>query len=195
MKLYLTSTLASSIDKIDFEGKKKLAFCATAADVYKDKWFVEDSRKAFTKKGLELTEIDIKEFSGEELFEKLGEFDFVFFSGGSSIYLLYQMKNVDFDKIVNKLLESVVYIGSSAGSAVCCPNLEYVFPMDKKREDSPLENYDGLGLVNFYLLPHYGREKYAHLCKEILDKNKDKEVVTITDEELIIVDENGWKKL
>jgi len=196
MKLYLTSMTNKSINKIDFGDKKRVAFIATAADTYEDKWFVDDDREALRNKGLEVVEFDIKDYKQEELYDKLIGFDIMFFSGGNSYYLLEKMRESGFDKIVRRLLdEGVVYVGSSAGSIVACPNIGFVGPMDHPEEAPNLESFEGLGLVDFYLLPHFGREKYSDVHKQILGESHDKEIVTVRDDEVVVVDEDGWKKV
>lgn len=194
MLLYLTSLTKGSIDKINFKGKKKVAFIATAADPYEDRWFVEDDRKALQSKGLEIVYFYIKDYDQEQLYEELSKFEIMFFSGGNSHYLLEKIKRSGFDKIVRKLLDQgIIYIGSSAGSVVACPSIEFCAPMDHPEEAPNLKDFSGLNLVDFYLLPHYGREKYAKICEQILQDNKDLEVVPVRDDQLIVVEDTDWK--
>jgi dipeptidase E len=196
MKLYLTSLANKSIDKIDFGDKKRVAFIATAADLYGEKWFVVDDREALKNRGLEVVEFDIKDYNGKQLYDELMKFDVMFFSGGNSYYLLEKMKESGFDRIVGELLDNgVVYVGSSAGSVVTCPNIDFIRLMDHPEKVPNLESFEGLGLVDFYFLPHFGREKYSDVCKKILEGNKNKEIVAVEDDELVVVDENGWKKI
>jgi dipeptidase E len=195
-KLYLTSFTCKSINKIDFSNKKKVAFIPTAADVYEDKWFVNNDREAFVKKGLEVVDIDLKIYNSSELYEKLKSFDIIFFSGGSAYYLLQVMKEKKFDKVLDKLLnKGAIYIGSSAGSVVVCPNISFIKSMDDPDKAPKLKDFRGLNLVNFYFLPHYGREKYAEVCNQILKENKDREIIPVKDDELIVVEGDNWKKI
>jgi dipeptidase E len=196
MKLYLTSLANKSIDKIDFDGKKKVAFIATAADPYEDKWFVDNDREALKNRGLEIVEFDIKDYNEEQLYNELMKFDVMFFSGGNTYYLLEKMRESGFNKIVGRLLDSgVVYVGSSAGSIVMCPNIDFVRPMDHPEEAANLKNFEGLNFVDFYFLPHFGREKYSDAHEQVLRENKDKKIVAVRDEEVVVVDGNGWKKI
>lgn len=143
---------------------------------------------------MEIVEFDIKDYNQKRLYEELMKFDVIFFSGGSSYYLLEKMKLSGFDKIVQKLLDKgVIYIGSSAGSIVACPNIDFIKPMDYPKEAPNLKDFTGLNLIDFYFLPHYKREKYAKICKQILRENKDIEIVPVRDDQLIAVEDNSWR--
>lgn len=195
MKLYLTSVACNVIDKIDFEDKKRVAFIPTAADPYERRTFVDIDREALLKKGLKVIDVDIKDKTEKQLSEELKNFEIIFVSGGNTFYLLEKMKECNFEKSIKPLLkEGRIYIGSSAGSVVACPDIEYIKSMDHPEEAKNLKDYKGLSLVNFYVLPHYGKEKYAEMFEEILEKNKHLKIIPLKDDELIIVDENGYRK-
>ncbi len=196
MLLYLTSLTSKSIDKIDFRDKKKVAFIATAADIYDNKSFVENDRQALLSKGLEIHDVDIKDYLGDELYNVLKKFEILFFSGGCAHYLLLKMKTSGFNTIIRQLLdEGLIYIGSSAGSVVLCPSIDFIKPMDHMHIYVPdLTDFSGLNIVNFYMLPHYGREKYAAVCDQIL-KNKDLRIVAVKDDEVVIINNDRWEKV
>lgn len=195
MLLYLTSLTSGSIKKIDFKGKKKLAFIATAADLYEDKSFVENDRQALISKGLEIHDFDIKGYSQEELLIELSKFEILFFSGGCAHYLLKQFKETGLDKMLGQILDKdIIYVGSSAGSIVLSPDIDYIKPMDTYHTKVALTDTKGAGIVDFYLLPHYGREKYSKVCDEIL-QNDEINIIPVKDDEVIVVGENDWEKL
>lgn len=195
MKLYLTSIAASVINKIDFGNSKKVAFIPTAADPYEDKSFVDADRDALLKKGFEVIDIDIKNANEIELQKKLSQFDIIFVAGGNTFYLLEKMQKCGFDKILPGLLtKGIIYIGSSAGSVVVGPSIDYVQTVDDPKK-ADLSNFEGLGIVNFRILPHYGNEKYLEKFNEIIQKYKEYSIITLTDDELIIVEDNTHRKI
>jgi len=195
MKLYLTSVAKGSMDKIDFQGKTKVAFIPTAADPYIDKFFIEEDREALKLKGLEVTDYDIKDKSEEEVLANLQAFEIIFVAGGNSYYLLDKMNQCNFKDILKKLSDNKIYVGSSAGSVVTAPNTAYVELLDDPSKTPNLSSYDALGLVDFYILPHYGREKYKERCKKILETYKSLNIIPLKDEELIVVTGTEYKKL
>ena len=191
MKLYLTSLACDSIDKIDFKNRKKVAFIATAADLYKKKDFVENDRNAFRSKGLEIMDFDIKRYSKRELYQKLINFDVIFFSGGNAHYLLKKMKQTGFDQIVGGLLdEGVIYIGSSAGSYVACPNIDMAF-WKSKHEHYGLTDFKAMHLVNFLVVAHYD-EVWKKVIKKNLPNSK-YPIKLLKDEQALLIEDDNIK--
>ncbi|MBM2820750.1 MAG: putative peptidase, dipeptidase [Candidatus Berkelbacteria bacterium] len=80
-----------------------------------------------------------------------------------------------------------IYIGSSAGSIIVGPNLEPIRDFDDPSK-ADLENYEGFGLVDFVIMPHWGREKYIIRQEKALKEFGSKyKLKTITDEEMVII--------
>lgn len=70
----------------------------------------------------------------------------------------------------NIILEQVKvdkpYIGESAGSIIMSPNISYAKDMDVTEKDAPqLKSFEGLGLVDFYPLPHYKSFPFEEVTK------------------------------
>ncbi|MBU2103379.1 MAG: peptidase E, partial [Candidatus Omnitrophica bacterium] len=119
--------------------------------------------------------------------------DIIFVSGGNVYYLLEKTIQSGFDKVVKQLInKGTIYVGSSAGSVLVCPTVEFVEDLDD-RSLAKLDSYEGLGLVDFLLLPHYGEEKYLERFNRIINKwkNKGYKIVPITNEQMVVV--NGEK--
>ena len=188
MVLYLTSVASDVIDKLDFKGKTKTAFIATAAEPYEDKWFVKKDKEALGSVGLFVTDVDIKDKTREELFNILKEFEIIFVAGGNTFYLLEQMNNCEFKDVLLELLnKEVIYVGSSAGSIVLCPDIEFISSFDDRVEAKGLNSTKGLALVDFYVFPHYGAEKYALKTKQVFDKYANLELIPLRDNQFIKV--------
>ncbi|MFA5047758.1 MAG: Type 1 glutamine amidotransferase-like domain-containing protein [Patescibacteria group bacterium] len=164
-KLFLTSITRT--DKlIRMVAKKpndiRVAFIPTAGDPYEDKWFVDNDRKSFIDLGCKLIDVDLKNKDLETLNELLADCDIIYVCGGNVFYLLEKMKTSGFDKIILPLLEEgVIYAGASAGAVVAGPSVEPLKLLDNPGEAPTLISYGGLNLVDFLILPHYGKEKYA----------------------------------
>lgn len=170
----------------------KLAFIPTAADPYLVKpWFYGDKMK-LKLMGFRMKDIDLKDKTEEQLRSELEGMDAIFVSGGNTYYLLDKVVKSGFDKIVKDLVgKGVVYIGSSAGSALACPTIEHVDDFDDKSIVT-LSSYAGLGLTDTLLLPHYGEAKYEEKFAFVVKKWKAKgqnllllrnsEVLVVTDD-------------
>jgi dipeptidase E len=198
-RLFLASIVANTIDKlVSFLPQKpenlKVAFIATAADPYEDKWFVDIDKKALVDKGFRLEDMDLKGKKKEELKEKLGNFDIIFVAGGNTFYLLEKAKESGFDTLIKDSVEDgMIYVGSSAGASIAGPDIKPVEKLDDPSK-AKLDSTEGLNLVGFVVLPHFGKEKYLKTYKEIMEEFKGKyKLVPITDEQAVIAEGEKYK--
>src|SRR3989338_1866853 len=161
--ILLASDASALIEKAIKPGKT--AFISTAADTYKNKWWIKQDKKILTKKGFRLKEIRLNR---KLSLSELREFDIIYLAGGNTFYLLQKMRESGFRKIAGKLMESgVAYVGSSAGAAVAGPNIRCVRFLDDTSK-SNLKSFKGLGLVDFIPLPHFGNKKYAKQYEKVM---------------------------
>lgn len=198
MKLFLCSifipnTYIPKLERLVGKSLKKTtaSFIPTAADPYEDKWFVEADRKMLKKLGIQSVDIDLKQFDKNptRLKRELNKRDIIFVSGGNSFYLNYWIKKVGFKSILQKLLiEGKVYIGGSAGAAIAGSSLKPLETLDDPSK-APTRIDDGLKLVDYVILPHYGIEKYEDRYQKIFKKFQSGPFVlkTLTNEQAIIV--------
>ncbi|MBI3577537.1 Type 1 glutamine amidotransferase-like domain-containing protein [Candidatus Gottesmanbacteria bacterium] len=91
--------------------------------------------------------------------------------------------------------KGTIYIGSSAGSVLVCPTIEAIKGIDDPAEAPTLKSYEGLGIIDFLILPHYGDEDYKEQYKFILKKwkNKDYKLKLLTNNQAIIVNGSNYK--
>ena len=62
-----------------------------------------------------------------------------------------------------------MYIGTSAGSVIACPTIEFVSDIDEPKKAPELTDYSGLHLVDFYLLPHYLNFPYKEASQKVVN--------------------------
>lgn len=169
--------------------QSKLAFIATASEVEEDKTYVKEDRARLKKLGFELVEIDLKR---PEEFSRLDDCDIIFIEGGSTPYLMEQVRKTEFDKKLKQLLrKDKTYVGVSAGSIMVGPSIQTSRYLDDKKQKAA-----GLGLVSFSVLPHYSAEAIKHEDDiECVACDQGLPVVAINDEQAILVDEDGTKIL
>lgn len=174
MKLFLASVAANCLDKIvELLSKSPksclVAFIPTAADTYKDKWFVEEDRDKLRQMGFKIKDLDIKNKNKQDLLSELKEVDVIFVAGGNVFYLLQETRKSGFDEVVRELIKKdVVYVGSSAGSILVGPTIEPMKDLDKPSEASSLESFEGLNLIDFVVCPHFGDKKYKSQYMRII---------------------------
>lgn len=196
MKLFLTSVAAVTLEKIipmlpKAPQKLKVAFVPTAADPYEDKWFVKKDKEKLRELGFNIVVLDLKEKNEENIRQALLSIDIIFVAGGNTFYLLEQTQKSGFDVVVKELIKKgIIYIGSSAGSIIVGPDIAPVKAFDEA-DKAQLASTKGLGLIDFVVLPHYGKEEYQFLYDGIMREYKDRyTLIPLTDNQMVVV-ENG----
>lgn len=199
MKLYLASYAMVSMAKIikhegrDFAGKKAV-FIPTAGDPYDNKDFVEADRIALEKYGLDVVEMDIKNKNEEEIREIIDGADIVLVAGGDTFYLMEKLKESGADKIIKEFVaRGGIYIGSSAGSIICCPTIEGAEDFDDPNLVPKLDNFNGLGIFRNVIIPHAQKEKYFERIRRATERLESKgfKVYPLTDDDVLFFDGNS----
>jgi dipeptidase E len=96
-KLFLTSSAAKVLPLLPGflstdASHMSVAFIPTAADLYEDKWFVEDDKKALLDLGFQIVLVDIKNEETAVITQKLQSADIIFVAGGNTFYLLQELQ-------------------------------------------------------------------------------------------------------
>ena len=196
MKLYLASYAMVSMAKIikhegnDFAGKKAI-FIPTAGDPYDIKDFVEADRIALEKYGLDIVEMDIKNKNVEEIRKAIVGADIVLVAGGDTFYLMEKLKESGADKVIKDFIEkNGIYIGSSAGSIICCPTIEGAEEFDNPNLAKGLNDFDGMGVFKDVIIPHVQKEKYFDRIRKATERLESKgyKVHHLTDDDVLFFD-------
>lgn len=151
------------------------------------------------KLGLEVQLLDLKDYFGSpgKLRKKIGELGGVFVRGGNTFILRQAMRLSGFDIIFRELLErdDFIYSGYSAGVCVLAPDLKAIQlvddPTDKPYAGLQDTVWEGLGYLNYTILPHY---KSNHPESAAIDKlleycqENDIPFKTLKDGEVIIIE-------
>ena len=198
-KIFLASFASVTLDLIkDLLPKDKpqlkAAFIPTAGDPYDDKGFVYVDRDKLVELGFDVIDIDLKEASEESLEQQLAGIDLVLVAGGNTFYLLEKVKKSGFDKVIKKLVDNgVIYVGSSAGSILCCPTIEGAKRFDDPNDAPELTDYAGLNFYDKVIIPHAHKERYAERIVQTTEEMTQKglEVVTLTDDQAILITDEG----
>lgn len=150
---------------------KSVTFIPTASQPEHVTFYVEDGKKAFEKLGIQVEVLNIDEQDYETIEATLNRNDFIFVSGGNTFYLLQELRRSHADKIITRLInQGKLYIGSSAGSIVLGPDLEYIKTMDDPSKAPDLLDTQGLGIVNFSILPHFKEQPFSDITLQIFNK-------------------------
>ncbi|HTY82468.1 MAG TPA: Type 1 glutamine amidotransferase-like domain-containing protein [Dehalococcoidales bacterium] len=125
--------------------------------------------------GLSVQLLDLREYFGKKkkLKNKIAGLSAVFLRGGNTFILRQAMRASGFDEIFKELLKrkDFVYAGYSAGIAVLAHDLNAVQlvdnPMDKPYKEIRETIWEGLGYLDYLILPHY---KSNHPESPAIDK-------------------------
>lgn len=215
MKLLLTSagltnkTIIQSLKDLverQFE-ELSVAFIPTAANVENvDKWWVVEDMQLVQKLGWKY--FDIVDFSAlpQTIWkQRLERADVIVVGGGSSFHLMECINSLEDKKTFIELLKQKVYVGLSAGSMITSEEVQFGWDRDFYGIPAPRETGEGLGFVNFYVMPHLGVEDFSKVTEENISElakqvkepiyllDNDSAIVVI-DEETRVVSEGTWKK-
>ena len=101
------------------------------------------------------------------------------------------MKKSGADRAIKKFISrGGIYIGSSAGSIICCPTIEGAEKFDNPNLAPNLENFNGMGVFDEVVIPHTQKEKYFERVKEATEKlaSKGFKVHCLTDDDVLFFD-------
>ena len=174
MKLLLTSngicneSLKKTLKELVGKEEIRTAFIPTAANQIGDDkdWLIKN---LYEFHQLGYTDIiDIAVLDMKLCLERIKKCNVICVGGGDTTYLIEKMRESGFDKELNELLKTRVYVGISAGSIVTCKSIwgssEYVY--DKISSSVP----KGLGFVDFNFIPHLNSEDFPKVKFQNFEK-------------------------
>ena len=175
-KLFLASSFSEVASLFpEFAGEeikgKRITFIPTASLVEEVRFYVDDDRKAFEELGIIVEELEITTVSPDKILEVLNRNDYIFVSGGNTFYLLQELRRKGADTLITEQIRAgKLYIGTSAGSIILCPDIEFVKEMDYNHTAPELQSFTGLNIVDFYILPHYLDFPFEEITQNIVKK-------------------------
>ncbi|MDO4695641.1 Type 1 glutamine amidotransferase-like domain-containing protein [Porphyromonas sp.] len=151
-----------------------VTFIPTASLTEKVRFYVKAGRKALEKMGCVIDELDVSTATGEDVEAKLRANDLIYITGGNTFFLLQELQKSGADKIIKEQISSgKIYVGESAGAMILSPYLEYATLMDSTEYALELTSFSGLGVVDFYTVPHHTNFPFIRVVEEILSKYQD----------------------
>ena len=193
-KLILVSMLCQVTDLVR-EAEPELAgktvtYIPTAGIVEEIDGMIENETNTLQSLGLKVDVLDVSSASYESIVSALTKNDIIFVGGGNTFYLLQELRRSGADKIVaQEVNKGKLYIGESAGAVIACPDIGYCSGMDSPEKAPDLTDYTGLGLVDFYIVPHIGNEEMGEAAKKAVEEyNSRLDLKIITDRQVIQVD-------
>jgi dipeptidase E len=155
---------------------KKVVFIPTASVPEKVTFFVDGDKKALGKLGLIIEELEVSKVPQKEIENKITNADYIFVAGGNTFFLLQELKRSGTDKlIIEHIKKGKIYVSTSAGSIIVSKDIEYVKYMDDPSIAPDLNNnFSGLGIVDFYIVPHYTNFPFKKPAEKIISEYSNK---------------------
>lgn len=171
MRLILASEGFNSKEVID----ECVRLCGKSADsisfaVINEGYTVERGDKRWVLKNLndiagnfggEIDFVNLLALELDEIRERIMAKDVIFVVGGDTDYLMSVFNKSGLSDILPEILESKVYVGSSAGAIILGNRLDasaYKIINDGDK-DWGIKNY--MGLVDFAIVPHIGSDEFS----------------------------------
>lgn len=151
-----------------FDGRRA-ALIENALDLYSEearemhRSEVHDPAAELAALGIAATRLDLRRYfdQPEALEAELSTYDLVWVVGGNTFVLRRAMKASGFDDVITRMLDTdqIVYGGFGAGAAVAAPGLFGMQVFDDADDVpagyDPETVWDGLGLIDHAIVPHY----------------------------------------
>ena len=200
-KLILVSMLYQVTDLIrtiepELAGKT-VTYIPTAGIAEEIEGMIEDETNTLESLGLTVDVLDVSTATYDSIVSTLTKNDIIFVGGGNTFYLLQELRRSGADKIlVQEVNKGKLYIGESAGAVITCPDIGYCAGMDNPEKAPELTDYTGLGLVDFYIVPHIGNAEMGEAAeKAVAEYNSRLDLEVITDKQVIQVEDERHRIL
>lgn len=178
-------------------GDTPAVYVPTAADVLDDQAYVRDEMGRLAGMGFPVTALPLAGTSKETVTAQLQHARLVFVTGGNAFHLLHHAILSGFTGLVPPLVRSgtLIYVGISAGAHLATPDLLPYVSDDTRWKAPDLATTEAMGLVSFSVLAHYGKPDRADRHRHLLAGPQPRQIVPITDEQLIVVRGSRWRVL
>jgi dipeptidase E len=207
-KLFLASYFAGAASLLpDFAGEdltgKRVVFIPTAGlheMSEKDRealdYINKTDKEALQSLGFIVEDLEVSSAPQVAIEESISKADGIFVCGGSTFFLMQELKRKGVDKLISQHIEKgKLYMGTSAGSILAQKYMVADGVDDPKFGPDLNGDYSALGLIDFYLYVHYGShywgddDEYIRKYYAQLDYKKlsDKQAVTVDGDKIEIV--------
>lgn len=163
---------------------------AYAVEVGDKRWVLDNLNSVASNFSGEIDIVDLLALSIEEIEERLADKDVIFVVGGDTDYLMSVYRKTGFDKLLPKLLETKVYVGSSAGSMVVGKRISAAAYKLIYGEDSKWDIDQYIGLVNLSVMPHLDSPHFPNRKESLLEAvgSFEGKVYGLRDDSAVVID-------
>jgi dipeptidase E len=182
-------------------------------------WFIQNLNGAYNVGWKSFEIIDLAamiDLPKSRWWDRIEMADVLFVGGGANFYLGYWFEKSGLTKALQRLLQTKVYVGASAGSMIMTSSVMTASqPLKQlaagKQPDMDSLGYEGqsspraLGLVDILLRPHYQAPQYPYITDDLLQKIAtekgrtlyaldDDSALKVIDDAIEVVSEGQWRR-
>lgn len=133
-------------------------------------------------------QVDIVDLNKDNL-DVIFDYDIIYGLGGNLQFLIELNETTNFKEKLIKFLKKGLYIGESAGSMILANSVKWAFDLKrgtKPKYDVELDSYDGLGLTDYIIYPHWNKADEEMIKKsKQLEKTYNLKLTRLNDGEFI----------
>ena len=157
------------------------------------RWVLDNLNSVIDNFSGEIDIVNLLALSAEEVEQRLDDKDVIFVIGGDTDYLMSVCQKTGFDKLLPKLLETKVYVGSSAGSMVVGKRISAAAYRLIYGEDSKWDVDQYVGLVDLSVMPHLDSPHFPNRKESLLEAvgSFEGKVYGLRDDSAVVVDGNN----
>lgn len=155
------------------------------------RWVLDNLNDVSKNFPAELDIVNLLALPIEEVENRINNCDVIFVVGGNTDYLMHVYNKTGFTKLLPKLLETKVYVGSSAGSMVLGKRVSTAAYQEIYGEDDDFDITEYMGLVDLAIKPHLGSPHFLNNRPDVLErvgKGLDFPVYALRDDSAIVID-------
>ncbi len=166
---------------------------AFAVEVGDKRWVLDNLNSVASNFSGEIDIVDLLALSLNEVEERLADKDVIFVVGGDTDYLMSVYQKTGFDKLLPKLLETKVYVGSSAGSMVVGKRISAAAYRLIYGEDSKWNINEYVGLVDLSVMPHLDSPHFPNRKESLLEAvgSFEGKVYGLRDDSAVVIDDDN----
>lgn len=155
------------------------------------RWVLDNLNDVAKNFPAELDIVNLLALPIDEVKQRIAEKDVIFVVGGNTDYLMHVFEKSGFDKILPELLETKVYVGSSAGSMVLGKRVSSEAYREIYGEDDDFNVREYMGLVDFAIKPHMHSPHFPNNKPDVLErvsKGVSFPVYGLSDDSAVVID-------
>ncbi len=154
------------------------------------RWVLDNLNSVASNFSADIDIVDLLALSIEEVEERLASKDVIFVVGGDTDYLMSVYQKTGFDKLLPKLLETKVYVGSSAGSMVVGRRISTAAYRLIYGEDSKWNIEEYVGIVDLSVMPHLDSPHFPNRKESLIEAvgSFEGKVYGLRDDSAVVID-------